>query len=200
MNTKKIALIVTIALSSVPMAYAHPQIEAWNGGANDTLCRDNEDIYFNAELENGKIVSLCGYQHYSPDTGYVKYRDGDLNKVEQEYPKDNKPPRGRFLIYNARLGPNAQGHEVFFYIGDYRYSLASVAGGCVVFVYDVSSIKRKKIFSKPCTKKTSLKEDGIASSRMNDESIYKKFPEQFQDPNEPEFHKSSWIDDYKSKQ
>ena len=197
MNIKKTALIVTMILGSASVAYAHPQIETWDDTLTDTLCQDNEDIYFNAELENGKIVSLCGYQHYSPDTGYVKYRYGELNKIELEYPKDNKPPRGRFLTHHVALSPNVQGQWIFFYIDDYQYALTSVASGCGISVSNVSSIKRKNIFRKRCTKETSLKEYNTASSRMNDESIYKKFPEQFQDPNEPEFHKSSWIDDFK---
>ena len=202
MNTKKIVLIVTIALSSTSIAYAHPQIKIKENRLNDTLCQDDEDIYLNAGLENGKIVSLCGYQHYSPDTGYVKYRYGTLNKVELEYPSDNKPPRGRFLTHEVNLGPNVQGQWIFFYIGDYQYALTYAAGVCAVTVSDVSSIRKKKVFGQYCAKKTFLKDGlGYVSDRLiYGKKVYSKFPEQHQDPNESDFHKSSWLDEYKPKQ
>jgi hypothetical protein len=168
------------------MAYAkHPQISDELNGLTKTLCNDDEDIYYNALLDNGKLVSLCGYQHKSPDTGYVKYRYGKVNDIELEYPQDNNPPRGRFLTYNIQLGPNAQGQEFFFYIGDYRYSIASIAHNCMLLVMKGKEI----IFRETCQEKSYLTDELIDSSQyINDKELYTKFPQQFQDPSEPEFH------------
>jgi len=183
------ALIVKVAFLST--AYAHPLIVNEDGRLNRTLCQDNEDIYFNAQLENGKIASLCAYQHYSPDTGYVKYRYGDVGSVELEFPSDKKPPRGRFLTYHVRLGTNVQGHWVFFYINDYRYLLSSVNNGCLVSAHDVSSIKGEKLFLGYCEKQSELKGKVLTSGLLLDEAeVYEKFPEQSQDPTEPQFHRS----------
>ncbi|WP_052707969.1 hypothetical protein, partial [Vibrio neptunius] len=158
---------------------------------NRTLCQDDEDIYFNAQLENGKLASLCAYQHYSPDTGYVKYRYGDVGSVELEFPSDKKPPRGRFLTYHSRLSPSLQGHWVYFYINDYRYLLSSFNRGCSVSVHDVSSIKSVRLFLERCEKQSKLKVDRRRTGLLLDEAeVYEKFPEQSQDPTEPQFHRS----------
>ncbi len=197
MNIKTTLLNLCFIIGSVSAAYAHPQIEVKENRLNDTLCQDNEDIYFNAQLDNGKLVSLCGYQHYSPDTGYVKYRYGELNNIELEYPNDKEPPRSRFLTYHSSLNPNIQGNWIFFYIGDKQYVLSAMANGCAVSINDTSSIKREMIFGESCDKQSFLKDSGFASEEINREKVYKKFPEQLQDPSEPQFHKSSWIHDYK---
>ncbi len=197
MNIKNI-FFTLIMMGSISQAYAHPQIVFNEDLLNDTLCQDSEDIYFNAQLENGKLASLCGYQHYSPDTGYVKYRYGELNNIELEYPNDKKPPRGQFLTYHIRLNPNLQGHWIYFYINDDLYLISSFNNECLVSIDDASSMKRKKIFLEYCDKQSSLKNFGLPSGLfIGEEKIYKKFPEQFQDPSEPQFHKSSWIHDYK---
>jgi len=202
MNIKKITSILMMMVIGTSLAHSHPQIKIKENRLNDTLCQDDEDIYLNAGLENGKIVSLCGYQHYSPDTGYVKYRYGTLNKVELEYPSDKKPPRGRFLTHKVNLGPNVQGQWIFFYIGDYQYALTYVASVCAVTVSDVSSKRKKKVFGQYCAKKSFLKNGlGYVSDRLiYGKKVYSKFPEQHQDPNESDFHKSSWLDEYNPKQ
>ncbi|QXX06063.1 hypothetical protein [Vibrio neptunius] len=181
------ALIVNVVC--VPTVYAHPLIIKEDDTLNRTLCQDDEDIYFNAQLENGKLASLCAYQHYSPDTGYVKYRYGDVGSIELEFPSDKKPPRGRFLTYHARLGPNLQGHDVYFYINDYRYLLSSFNNECHVSVHDVSSTKSVRLFLERCEKQSKLKGEIFRSgSLLSTPEIYEKFPEQSQDPMEPQFH------------
>ncbi|KJY80729.1 hypothetical protein TW84_23520 [Vibrio neptunius] len=183
-----LVLIVKIILLST--AYAHPLIVDREGSLNRTLCQDDEDIYFNTQLENGKIASLCAYQHYSPDTGYVKYRYGDVGSVELEFPSDKKPPRGRFLTYHTRLSPSLQGHWVYFYINDYRYLLSSFNNNCRVSVDDVSSTKSVELFGERCEKKSRLKgKDLNSGALLYTAEVYEKFPEQSQDPTEPEFHR-----------
>ncbi|WP_052707954.1 hypothetical protein [Vibrio neptunius] len=189
MKLRRLLLALIVNVVFVSTVYAHPSIVKEDDTLNRTLCQDDEDIYFNAQLENGKLASLCAYQHYSPDTGYVKYRYGDVGSVELEFPSDKKPPRGRFLTYHVRLGPNVQGHWVYFYINDYRYLLSSVNNGCLVSVYDMSSIKGEKLFLGYCEKQSKLKVDRRRTGLLLDEAeVYEKFPEQSQDPTEPQFH------------
>ncbi|CAM3248177.1 ubiquitin-conjugating enzyme E2 variant [Vibrio neptunius] len=190
MKLRRLLLALIVNVVFVSTVYAHPLIIKEDDRLNRTLCQDDEDIYFNAQLENGKIASLCAYLHYSPDTGYVKYRYGDVGSVELEFPSDKKPPRGRFLTYHVRLGPNVQGHWVYFYINDYRYLLSSVNNGCLVSVYDMSSIKGEKLFLGYCEKQSELKGKVLTSGLLLDKAeVYEKFPEQSQDPTEPEFHR-----------
>ena len=141
MKLKKLLLALMVNTVFVSTVYAHPLIIKEDDTLNRTLCQDDEDIYFNAQLENGKLASLCAYQHYSPDTGYVKYRYGDVGSVELEFPSDKKPPRGRFLTYHVRLGPNVRGRWVYFYIDDSRYLLSSVNHACDVSVNNVFNRK-----------------------------------------------------------
>ncbi|MDA0117500.1 hypothetical protein [Vibrio sp. T11.5] len=190
MKLRRLLLALIVNVVFVSTVYAHPLIIKEDDRLNRTLCQDDEDIYFNAQLENGKVASLCAYQHYSPDIGYVKYRYGDVGSVELEFPSDKKPPRGRFLTYHVRLGPNVQGHWVYFYINDYQYLLSSVNNGCLVSVYDMSSIKGEKLFLGYCEKQSELKGKVLTSGLLLDKAeVYEKFPEQSQDPTEPEFHR-----------
>ncbi|MBN3494814.1 hypothetical protein [Vibrio neptunius] len=190
MKLRRLLLALIINVVCVPTVYAHPLIVSEDGRLNRTLCQDDEDIYFNAQLKNGKIASLCAYQHYSPDTGYVKYRYGDVGSVELEFPSDNKPPRGRFLTYHTRLSPSVQGHFIYFYINDYRYLLISSKNSvCSVNVDDVSSNKSASLFRERCGKESWLKGKKFTSGLLLDEAeVYEKFPKQSQDPIEPQFH------------
>lgn len=176
-----------MGLFGVSSTYAiHPQINVKLSDITVTLCSDEEDIYFNAKLQNGKFASLCGYKHKSPSTGYVKYRYGLPGNIELEYPNDLGTPKGRFLTYHVRLGPNAQGGKIFFYIGDYRYNISNVAGNCSLRV----SKGKNVVFESWCDEQLWLNTFGGSRSGsviLSDELI-KRFPEQFQDPSEPEFH------------
>ncbi|MBN3495761.1 hypothetical protein [Vibrio neptunius] len=189
MRFRALLLVLIVKIILLSTAYAHPLIVDREGYLNRTLCQDDEDIYFNAQLENGKIASLCAYQHYSPDTGYVKYRYGDVGSVELEFPSDKKPPRGRFLTYHTRLSPSLQGYWVYFYINDYRYLLSSFNNNCRVSVDDVSSTKSVELFGERCGKESWLKGKKFTSGVLLDNSeVYEKFPKQSQDPIEPQFH------------
>ncbi|MDA0118040.1 hypothetical protein [Vibrio sp. T11.5] len=191
MKLRRLLLALIVNVVFVSTVYAHPSIVKEDDTLNRTLCQDDEDIYFNAQLENGKLASLCAYQHYSPDTGYVKYRYGDVGSIELEFPSDKKPPRGRFLTYHTRLSPSLQGHWVYFYINDYRYLLSSFNRGCSVSVDDVSSNKSVELFLERCEKQSELKVDRRRTGLLLDEAeVYEKFPEQSQDPTEPQFHRS----------
>ncbi|WP_260260817.1 hypothetical protein [Vibrio intestinalis] len=180
-------VMLVIGLFGAKTAYAvHPQIDVKNSDITSTLCSDEEDIYFSAKLNNGKFASLCGYKHKSPDTGYVKYRYGFPDNIELEYPKDEGTPKGRFLTYHIRLSPNVQGRTIFFHIGKYRYDISHVAGNCSVFAYE----GKKVVFESFCNEELWLNTfDGRMSGRLilNKEFV-KRFPQQFQDPTEPEFH------------
>ncbi|GAB7223596.1 hypothetical protein VoSk93_28130 [Vibrio owensii] len=108
----KVQAISSIIIISFPVLAVHPQIDKKLSDTTVTLYKSNEDIYFNAKLENQKYVSLCGAEHRSPGTGYVKYRYGTSDKVELEYPKSAETPKGKFLSYHIRLG-KLQGRNIF---------------------------------------------------------------------------------------
>lgn len=92
----KLHAMSSFLIISFPVLAVHPQIDKKLSDTTVTLCKSNEDIYFNAKLENRKYVSLCGAGHRSPSTGYVKYRYGTSDKVELEYPKVQKPQKVSF--------------------------------------------------------------------------------------------------------
>lgn len=189
MKLRILFLTLTIIIFNVSQVCAHPQIVREDGNLNLTLCQDDEDIYFNAQLKNGKIVSLCARQHHSPDTGYVKYRYGVGNNIELEYPYDNNPPRGRFLTYHVILSPSLQGHWVYFYIGDNRYLLSSFDNDCLVSVYDMSLIEGRKLFLERCEMQSSILGFTQTSGLLlGEREISERFPVQNQDPTEPQFH------------
>ncbi|WP_299143695.1 hypothetical protein [uncultured Vibrio sp.] len=172
-------LMLSGCIYSSTVYSAHPQIVVNTDDkmTNYTLCLDNEDIYFNAQLDNGKYVSLCGYQHESPDSGYVKYRYGTLNNIELEFPNDKATPKGRFLSYNASIGKNVSGHWLFFYINSYRYSITTVAHNCIVTVRKGKDV----LLRENCMKVSDLTVfGGLSSESLN--YIVDRFPEQFQYP------------------
>lgn len=182
----KLHAMSSILIISFPVLAVHPQIDKKLSDTTVTLCKSNEDIYFNAKLENRKYVSLCGAGHRSPSTGYVKYRYGTSDKVELEYPERAETPKGKFLSYHIRLG-KLQGRNIFFYSGDYRYSIGYLADNCSLHVYKGSEL----VFSSSCEETSELNTFGggqSSGSVILEEELIKRFPEQFQDPNEPEFH------------
>ncbi|WP_339389519.1 hypothetical protein, partial [Vibrio neptunius] len=98
---------------------------------------------------------------------------------------------GRFLTYHTRLSPSLQVHWVYFYINDYRYLLSSFNHGCSVSVDDVSAARSVALVLERCEKQSELKVDRRRTGLLLDEAeVYEKFPEQSQDPTEPQFHRS----------
>lgn len=62
-------------------------------------CLDNETTLFSCKVkQTQKIISICGSKNLTGQTGYMKYRYGSPEKIEEEYPKENKHPHSIFEV------------------------------------------------------------------------------------------------------
>lgn len=84
-----------------------------------TLCHDFEEIYFSCHVGR-KIISVCAVGNISPINGYVKYRFGDMNKVELNYPHGPYTPERHFSIAEVNEGSYKLTH-LRFRSGAYNY-------------------------------------------------------------------------------
>jgi len=108
-----------------------------------TLCSEDEDIYFSCPLDDGKIVSVCAKNNTTPNHGYVRYRYGIESDIF-EYPRENIPPRGHFVISDVSEG-TIRGLHLKFSIGKFTYVVSSVWPG-EIYV----SKNNKIVFDKQC--------------------------------------------------
>jgi hypothetical protein len=112
-----------------------------------SLCHDNEDIYFNCELENsGKMVSICAKNNASPDNGYVQYRIGTGRSVDFMFPDKLLSPRNKMSIITVSRFRTGMGDHIKFNNGPYTYVLSSALVPGEIYV-----VKNGKIvFDKSC--------------------------------------------------
>ena len=61
------------------------------------LCEEEELLVFGCSLGD-KQVSVCASPDLTIDTGYVQYRLGTPERLEQVYPDGRLPPQGRFFL------------------------------------------------------------------------------------------------------
>jgi hypothetical protein len=139
--------------------------EAWasdpNVEINTTLCREGETIYISCAFDGGldqdtyegEVASICAKNNTSPDKGYVQYRYGTptygykQEKLELQYPEEQRPPNGVFNIYISSH-PKSLGTAIAFQRGAYTYSFESLG------VTEYRVVVRKGtgiIFNKQCT-------------------------------------------------
>lgn len=55
-------------------------------------CFTGEQIFFTCEMEDKRVISLCGAANIGEDVGYMQFRAGQPGHIEYEYPKDQKSP------------------------------------------------------------------------------------------------------------
>lgn len=94
-----------------------------SAGANESLCRKDEDIIFSCRTDRvGKLVSLCASPGLTNQAGTLYYRFGAPSNVELEYPK---PPHGaaekfRYAHYSRF---QTERYEATFSLGNYSYAV-----------------------------------------------------------------------------
>ncbi|WP_316681798.1 hypothetical protein [Ralstonia flaminis] len=84
----KIAFLMILASNALPvLAQSIPIFD-------ESLCAENEDVYFSCGLEGVRgIVSVCAKSNDSSNEGYVQYIFGTKRKIEIEYPKEGISPQ-----------------------------------------------------------------------------------------------------------
>jgi hypothetical protein len=74
-----IPVFLVLAVFSFPVHAAVPEPGA--------LCRPEEEVLFSCRLEtSNRLVSLCASPGMSRGTGYMQYRAGDFDRLEEEFP------------------------------------------------------------------------------------------------------------------
>lgn len=113
--------------------------------AEKTLCESSETIYFSCNLESSnKIVSVCASRNSDPSHGYVKYRFGNLNKIDIEYPDKDVTPINVFRMTDASEG-SMNGLHLKFIKNGYTYVVSSQSPGELYVASD-----RGIVFDKIC--------------------------------------------------
>ena len=89
----------------------------------NSLCKTDEQVIFSCTLKrSAKIVSLCGSNDLSKDTGYLQYRFGLPAKIELEFPKSRAHTQEQFrYMHYFRFQVDLT--EITFKTGDYEYEL-----------------------------------------------------------------------------
>ncbi|WP_339508106.1 hypothetical protein [Pseudomonas sp. RL_35y_Pfl2_P42] len=114
------------------------------GGQDETLCSDDESIYFSCPLQGGKTVSICAQGNNKPTAGSVQYRYGVPGKIEMVYPKTASPPKGKFFVVDASEG-SVNLNIIKFKSGAYTYLVNQA------FVSYLSVLKDDKVvFRQSC--------------------------------------------------
>jgi hypothetical protein len=52
-----------------------------------SLCKANEQAFFNCAVKGGKIISLCASKQLTAKTGYLQYRFGRIGAPELQFPE-----------------------------------------------------------------------------------------------------------------
>ena len=89
----------------------------------NTLCTRDEQIIFSCTLKrSAKIVSLCGSNDLTKDTGYLQYRFGLPAKIELEFPRTRTHTQEQFrYMHYFRFQVDLT--EITFKTDDYEYEL-----------------------------------------------------------------------------
>jgi hypothetical protein len=88
------------------------------------LCRPEEQALFSCRLEmSNRLISLCASEGVSKGKGYLQYRAGDFEKLEEEFP--NRREEYHNLFNYVRVFP----------VGSERVSLSFVNQGAVYELY-----------------------------------------------------------------
>lgn len=122
----RIAGFFMIALISL-VRYDVANAQAPSSEDEQTLCSEDEEMYFSCPLQNGKTVSVCAKNNTSPDHGYVQYRYGSKGDVFA-FPDENTPPTKAVGIANVSEG-SIRGLHLKFFKPPYTYVVSSVSPG-----------------------------------------------------------------------
>lgn len=123
MRLVKIFIITLLLFVKYSVAYSEMQ----PARGEQTLCDDDEEIYFSCPLENGKSVSVCAKNNTAPSRGYVQYRYGTKDNIFA-FPSKNIPPNTAVKITDVSEG-SIRGLHLKFSKGPYVYVVSSVSPG-----------------------------------------------------------------------
>lgn len=96
----------------------------------DTLCKQNETLFFNCQTKNKKIISLCG------DKNNIQYRFGRNDKVELAFPENNGYDK---LTYFHYFRSRVDRTEIRFQNNNVNYILFEYLDGEVEHKFQYSS-------------------------------------------------------------
>jgi hypothetical protein len=125
-----ISLVVVVYFSAYEITNAQDQPPQ----GKETLCGEDEDIYFSCHLENRKIISVCAKGNFDLGRGYVKYKYGGKNNAFV-LPRGDVSPEGNFAITDVSEG-SIRGLHLKFITGSYTYVVSSVWPGEIYVVRD----------------------------------------------------------------
>ncbi|MDR6412514.1 hypothetical protein [Paraburkholderia terricola] len=138
-RTAGIFMVAFLSLVKYDVASAQTQ----SSQEEQTLCNEDEEVYFSCPLENGKTVSVCAKNNTDPERGFVQYRYGSKNDAFI-FPPENAPPAKTVKITDVSEG-SIRGLHLKFLKEPYTYVVSSVSpGGLYV------SKNGKVIFDKEC--------------------------------------------------
>ena len=89
--------------------------------ANEGFCGVKEVSLFYCRNGN-KQISLCASKNLTEHSGYVQYRFGTNNKIDFEYPSQEKSPKGLFFESDLAWAKDIE-MRLYFYNNTYTYML-----------------------------------------------------------------------------
>jgi len=92
-----------------------------------THCTTNEQVFFNCKVKSGKLISVCGSQNLSSESGCVQYRFGPLGRPELQYPATTLERPDHFALESHRPY-QAESELLHFSVGEHEYSVYQAHG------------------------------------------------------------------------
>ena len=87
-----------------------------------SLCRANEQVFFNCKAANGKLISLCGSKRLTATTGHLQYRFGKIGAVELQFPEKLEGSQREFR-YDHYFRYRVDRSDITFKSGGYEYTV-----------------------------------------------------------------------------
>ena len=87
-----------------------------------SLCKTNEQVFFNCKAANGKLLSLCGSKQLTPTNGYLQYRFGKQGAVELQFPEKLEGSQKEFR-FDHYFRPRVDRSDIVFTNSGYEYTV-----------------------------------------------------------------------------
>ena len=113
-------LVFICALVSLSIVAARPASVAQKRAPS--LCKANEQIFFNCTVKGGKIISLCASKQLTAKTGYLQYRFGKIGAPELQFPEKLEGSQSAFRFdhyFRARVDRS----DIVFKNAGYEYTV-----------------------------------------------------------------------------
>lgn len=116
----RICLILIFA--SVPLLLTASEQTSRGQKTGVSLCRKDEQIFFNCAVRSGKIISLCASKQLTAKNGYLQYRFGKFGAVELQFPEKLEGSRSAFR-FDHYFRAQVDRSDIVFKNGNYEYTL-----------------------------------------------------------------------------